>query len=319
MSTFDLRRLLVASTVGGACLAMIAKPSDPALSSLAVHPIWAIAIILAAHHGARALLVLPALSFGLVAATTITGAGAESALARIQRPGDLAMWCVAIAVAFVGGAHQRRVHSLRERLATAEERARTADEATRELSDTALALRDRCDRSDTSLVFLADVATRLDMRDPSDAGQAALELAMTRTGAGGALVQLLEPNGRLRTLTARGRWSAETFWPPELFRDRTAAVAVECTRPVVAHEVPGVTSDDSDIAAPLIAPNGKTIGVLALRRVPFQQLTRAMREDLSAVARWVAAPLARSLDSAASQPIGRRPAPASARASRDDA
>ncbi|MBL0215870.1 MAG: GAF domain-containing protein [Myxococcales bacterium] len=295
MSISDLRRALIASTIGGACLALVASPQDPSMTSLSVHPVWAIALILAARYGARGLLSLPALTGSLLVAEWVTGGTGAAALARISRGGDLAIWVVAVGVAVVGTAHERRKAILAQRLDAAELRATRAEAAADQLGEAALALRDRCDRSETSLVFLADVAARMDDPDPTGAGQAALELAMARTGAGAGFVQILDGSGRLRTLTARGRWSAETFWPPALFRDLTAHTALTRARAVAAHEVPGVRADDSDLVAPLIASNGRRIGVLALRRVPFPKLTSAVREDLTAIARWAAGSLARTV------------------------
>lgn len=295
MSTSDFRRVLAVSAVGGVCVAIIGNPDDPAMSALSIHPVWAIALILAARYGARGLLALPVLGGSILLAEWVSGDSGIDALARVQRPGDLAIWLVAVAIAVVGTAHERRKFLLRQRLEAAEQRASRAEAAVDELGDAALALRDRCDRSETSLVFLADVAARMDAGDLTGAGQAVLELAMVRTGAGGAFVQLLDPSGRLRTLTSRGRWSAETMWPPVVFRDLTAVTALEGTRAVAAHEVPGVCPDDSDLVAPLIAPDGRRLGVVALRRVPFPKLTRAMREDLTAIARWAGASFARTI------------------------
>ena len=293
MSTSDLRKTFVLAAIAGACLALITSPTDPSMTTMPIHPMWAIALVLAARHGARGLLAIPALVVGLVGAQLLSGGDVAAAIARTQQPGDLAVWCVAVVVALVGASHERRKAVLSERLAAAEERAVAAEAAVAQLGDAALALRDRVDRSESSLVFLADVAARMDDPDPNGAGQAALELAMARTGAGAAFVQLLDGAGRLRTLSARGRWSAETFWPPALFRDRTAALALKKGVAVAAHEVPEVRSEDSDLVAPLIAPNGKKIGVIALRRVPYQRLAGATREDLIAVARWAAGALAR--------------------------
>lgn len=297
MSTSDLRNTLAISVVCGACLALVANPSDPAMSNLAIHPMWAIALLLAARYGADGLLGIPALLGALVVCDWISGGTGAAALSRAQRAGDLAMAVVAVGVSLMGAAHEKRKAMLTRRVVIAEERAQRAEAAADQLGDAALALRDRCDRSETSLQFLADVAARMDDPDPTGAGQAALELAMARTGAGAGFVQLLDDSGRLRTLTARGRWSNETFWPPALFRDLTASTALDRATAVAAHEVSGVRAEDSDLVAPLIAPNGRKLGVLALRRVPYPKLGGAVRQDLLAVARWAAGALARNIDS----------------------
>ncbi len=296
MSTSDLRRALVVSVVCGACLALIANPSDPAMSSLPIHPMWAIAMLLAARYGADGLLGIPTLLAALIVCDWISGGTGAAALARASNPGDLSMAVVAVAVSLMGASHEKRKALLTRRLAAAEERAARAEAAADQLGDAALALRDRCDRSETSLQFLADVAVRMEDPDPTGAGQAALELAMARTGAGAGFVQLLDDAGRLRTLTARGRWSSETFFPPALFRDLTALTALDRATAVAAHEVSGVRAEDSDLVAPLIAPNGRKLGVLALRRVPYTKLGGAARQDLVAVARWAAGAMARNME-----------------------
>lgn len=307
MSISSFRRELVGAFVAGTCVALVASPSNPALSTAVIHPIWAIALILCARYGARALMSLPVLTGSLLLAEWLAGGSGAAALERTQRPGDLAMWIVAVAVALVGAAHERRKEVLSLRLDAAERRAQDAESAVDKLSDVALSLRDRCDRSATSLVFLADVAARMDDPDPSGAGQAALELAMARTGAGAGFVQIFDAAGRLRTLTSRGTWSAEMFRPPALFRDLTAIAAIERGRAVAAHEVPDVRPDDSDLVAPLIAPDGRVLGVLALRRVPYVALAGAVREDLIAVARWAAGPLARTVGDAGPSTAAVRP------------
>lgn len=307
MSTSELRRVLAVSAVGGACLALVANPADPVMSSLPIHPIWAIALILAARYGVRGLLSLPVLTGSLVVADWVIGGSGAAALARTGRGGDLAMWLVAVGVAVIGGAQERRKAVLRGRLDAAEERARVAEVAADQLCEAALVLRDRCDHSETSLAFFTDVAARMDDLNPTSAGQAALEFAMARTGAGAGLVQLFDGAGRLRTLTARGRWGADAFAPPVLFRDLTATAALEYARAVAAHEVPGVRPDDSDLAAPLIDVNGRQIGVLSLRRVPYDRLGGAVRENLTAIARWATGSLARLVVDSGPPPDKARP------------
>lgn len=306
-SVRGLRRELAVASVFGACIALLANPADPALTSLAIHPVWAIALIMAARYGTRGLLSIPALTVSLLSAEWLSGGTGAAALARLSRVGDLAVLIAAVCVAVVGAAHERRKVQLAERLAVAEDRARDAEAAVDELCEATLVLHDRCDRSETSLIFLADIAARMDSPNPTDAGQAALELAMTRTGANAGVVQLLDGAGRLRTLASRGSWSADSFRPPALFRDLTATAALDRATTVAAHEVADVRADDSDLAAPLVAPNGDVIGVLALRRLPRTALATTVREDLIAVARWAAGSLARIQRDAASIPHEAKP------------
>src|SRR4051812_48500734 len=121
MSTSDLRRTVAIAAIAGACLALIASPSDPAMASLSIHPVWVIAVILCARHGVRGLLAIPALAGSLVLAQWLSGGTAADALSRTQRSGDLAVWCVAVVVAMIGGAHERRKAVLAQRLADAEQ------------------------------------------------------------------------------------------------------------------------------------------------------------------------------------------------------
>ena len=121
--------------------------------------------------------------------------------------------------------------------------------------------------------------------DPKHAGDAALALAMARTGARGGFVQLFE-DGRLRTVSARGIWSAERVAPPALFRDVVAVTALELARPVAAHEVARSSADDSDLAAPLVDSRGIAVGVLALRGLSYPALVPEARAELATVARW---------------------------------
>jgi hypothetical protein len=133
--------------------------------------------------------------------------------------------------------------------------------------------------------MMADLAIRIGDGDPRRAGDAALALAMARTGARGGFVQMFE-DGRLRTVCSRGIWSAERLAPPALFRDVVAVAALERARPVAAHELARASADDSDLAAPLIDSRGVAVGVLALRGLSYPVLVPEAREDLAAVGRW---------------------------------
>jgi hypothetical protein len=197
------------------------------------------------------------------------------------------------AIAMVGAFGERRRARLEARLRDAEARAAAGELGNDKLAEAALALRDRCDRSALSVAFLADVAIRMDTRDPRSASEAALELAMARTGARGGFVQLLEDN-ILRTASSRGTWSAEHVRPPSVFRDLVVTAALCRARPVAAHEVEHVRIHDSDLAAPLLDDDGTTLGVVALRGLPHPVLARTVREDLAAIGRWAGHAIART-------------------------
>ncbi len=292
--TSGFLRELAAAAIAGACLALIANPIDPALTNLAIHPVWCIALVLAARNGARGLLSIPVLAISLLGAEWLSGGSGAATLARTGRIGDLVALVAAVAVAVVGAAHVRRKMQLAQRLATAELRATDAVAGMAELAEAALELRARCDRSATSLAFLTDIAIRMNERDPCGTGLAALDLALARTGAAAGFVQLFDASGRLRTLSSRGRWNAARPTPPAVFRDLTAVAAIERATTVAAHEVPGVQADDSDLVAPLITADGQLLGVIALRRVPLTALCSAVRQDLAQVARWATGSLARA-------------------------
>jgi hypothetical protein len=292
----SVRDTLVASAVAGV-IALVISPADPSLASLPVHPAWIVAIILAARYGSLGLYGIPAVITGVQAAVFMTGSGELSMVERLQRPGDLIALMAVGLVGVIGALHETRVASLAAKLRSAEKRANHAEVAVEDLADASIALRDRCDRSNTSLAFLSDIAVRMDSPDPAGAGDAALTLAMARTGARGGFVQLLDGN-RLKTLCSRGMWSAERLAPPAVFRDAVAHAALDRNRPVAAHEIASASMDDSDLAAPLLDASGKVVGVLALRGIAYPALSPAAREDLAAVARWAARAFARPLHGA---------------------
>lgn len=278
------RETFIAAAVA-AVIAVAISPTDPALAAVPFHPAWIVALVLVARYGAGGLYAVPGVVLGLQTAVWISGNANESAIARLTRPSELLVLLAIALIAAIGALHQRRVASLQERLNEVQERATTAEDAVEDLCETALVLRDRYDRSQTSYTFLADLARRLDDPDPAGAGDAALALAMARTGARGGFVQLFD-KGRLRTLCSRGMWSADRPEPPAVFRDRVVSAAVEQKRPVAAHEVAQVSIDDSDLAAPLLDARGTVVGVVAVRGIASPALGELAREDLAAVARW---------------------------------
>lgn len=266
-------------------LALVLSPADPALSAWPVHPAWIVALVLAARYGVIGLYAAPAVVLGVQLATWATGQSGFAMVSRLGRPGELVALLAIAVLAAIGAIHESRRTLLETRLRDAERRATTAEDAVGELAEASIALRDRCDRSQTSLAMMADLAIRIGDGDPRRAGDAALALAMARTGARGGFVQMFE-DGRLRTVCSRGIWSAERLAPPTLFRDVVAVAALEHARPVAAHELARASADDSDLAAPLIDSRGVAVGVLALRGLSYPVLVPEAREDLAAVGRW---------------------------------
>jgi hypothetical protein len=279
-----LRDVVIASAVA-ALIALVVSPTDPTLAAWPVHPAWIVAQVLAARYGASGLYGVPAVVLGGQLAAWLGGFHGIAMLARLERPGDLAALIAIAIIGVIGTIQQNRRALLEARLAEVEHRARTAEVAVDKLTDASIALRDRCDRSQTSLAVIADMAIHIGDGDPKHAGDAALALAMARTGARGGFVQLVE-DGRLRLVCSRGIWSAERTAPPTVFRDLVATAALEGARPIAAHELEQSSIDDSDLAAPLVNSRGVAVGVLALRGLSYHALVPEARAELVTVARW---------------------------------
>jgi hypothetical protein len=208
-------------------------------------------------------------------------------------------------VAWVAESQQRRNGALVSQIAALDERARGAEGSVVHLMEAALMLRSRADRTENSLAFLHNIAVRMAGSTPRDSAEAALELALMRTGARAGVVQTGDP-GRLRTLASRGIWSLDTLTPPPVHRDRTACAALACRRPVQARQVADVRIGDSDMAAPVLSRDGRLLAVIALRGVPSSALTTASLSELHVVACWLARSLSLSagenLDAGAADP-----------------
>lgn len=293
--------------VAGSLIAWIASPSDPTLPSWPVHPMWAFALLLAARYGARSLWSVPALLVGLLGTDLIAGDDGAAVLARMSRAGDLAALAAVGFCAAIGTAHERRKLHLEQRLAEVEARAGVAEAAVDNLVKTAIALQDHRDRSGTSLAFLAEVSMRMNGRRPSEVADAALELALARTGARAGFVQLVERDGSVRTLLSRGTANRD---------DRTAAEALKRGEVVFADEISEVRSGDSDVAAPMVDSRGDVVGVLALRGMPYTTLDTTMASEIACVARWAAPTLSRARRRATPKQVPSKPA--RARLTRDD-
>jgi len=281
------------ATVLATVVAIVLSPSDPALADMPIHPAWVIAIVAAARFGVGGLFAVPAVVLGGQLAVWLSGKGDLAMVSRLAQPGELGILVVIAAVAAIGSLHEQRKALLEERLRGAESRAAESETAVGSLCETSLVLRDRVDRSHMSLAFLSDLAARIDDRDVGGASGAALDLAMARTGARCAFVQVID-GGRPRMLCSRGKWSAERDEPPAVFRDVVANAAIEQLRPMAAHEVANASPDDCDLAAPILDGAGNAIGILALRGVTYTALNLGAREDLTTIARWTSRVLAKA-------------------------
>jgi hypothetical protein len=297
-SSHILREALVGAAVV-LCLSLLLAPAGPALTSWAAHPGWLVVLILAARYGNRGLCagtVFATLAVAL--ASLCAGPGLAPLAARASSMGDLGAALAGVMVAWVADSQQKRTRALVVQMAVLDEHARGAEESIVQLTEAALALRSRADRTENSLAFLHDIAVRMESTRSCDNAEAALELVLARTGARAGLVQIVDA-GRLRTLASRGTWSLETLTPPTVPRDRTACAALAYRRPVQAREVAGVQTGDSDMAAPILSRDGQVMGMIALWGVPFAALRAASLSDLNIVACW----LARSLSTATSEVI----------------
>jgi hypothetical protein len=287
------RRVVYESLGGGAivfCLSLLIAPEEPALTSWATHPGWLPVLLLAARYGSGGLFAgAICAAAGVALASLCAGTGLGPLAARTSALGDLGAGVAGAMVAWVADSQQRRGAGRASQMTALEERARDAEDSVAQLTETALALRVRADRTETSLAFLYDVAVRMASAAPRDAAEAALELALARTGARAGLVEISD-GSRLRTLAARGNLDA--LAPSPVQRDRTACAAQEHRRAVQAGDVAGVRICDSDLAAPILSRDGRALGVIALRGVPFAALGAASLSDLNIVACWLARGLA---------------------------
>lgn len=282
------RRVVYESLGGGAivfCLSLLIAPEEPALTSWAMHPGWLLVLLLAARYGSGGLFAgAICAAAGVALASLCAGTGLGPLAARTSALGDLGAVIASAMVAWVADAQRRRGAALASQMTALEERARGAEDSVAQLTETALALRVRADRTETSLAFLYDVAVRMASSGPRDTAEAALELALARTGARAGLVEIAD-GSQLRTLATRG--SLDALAPP-VQHDRTACAAQEHRRAVQARDVAGVRICDSDLAAPILSRDGRALGVIALRGVPFAALGAASLSDLNIVACWLA-------------------------------
>lgn len=292
---------------------------------VAPHPGWAAVILVSARYGSRGFglallavwgaLTLTALAMGVSLGPLLSAAG--------HSVPDLTALVLSVLVAWIASAHERRIDDLSVRGMELAQKSTGDDAIVTELQGAAMALRARADRLDHSLTFIRDVAARLESGDPLLGSQAALELAIARTGSRAGLVQLVDERGRLRTVASLGAWTLLRARPPEVVLDRTIKAAFESAASVRAVDLPDLAalaelaeagSDRSDVAMPITDEAGEVLGVLALRGVPADSLSHALVHDLGLIARWCAKPNASrglAVDQTTPAPAepSRRPAP----------
>jgi hypothetical protein len=311
--------VVVAMLVAG--LTALLAPRDLGFG-VAPHPAWAAVILLSARYGSRGLgfalfavwgtLTLSALAMGVPLGPLLTAAGNSFP--------DLSALVLSVLVAWISSAHERRIDDLSVRGVELAEKSTGDDAIVAELQDAAMALRARADRLDHSVTFIRDVAARLEGGDPLAGSQAALELAIARTGARAGLVQLVDERGRLRTVASLGAWTLLRARPPDDVLDPTIKAAFESRATVRDVDLPDLAEaggDPSDVAMPITDEADEVLGVLALRGVPPDSLSHALVHDLGLIARWCAKTnasrgLVADQTTPASGEPSRRPAPPAA-------
>lgn len=252
------------------------------------HPAWAVVLLLAARYGSRGFVcALVSQAGALALAAALLGKGLAPLTAAAQSGADLAALSMSVLVAWLASAHERRWLNLALRHADLVKRCIEDAAIMLELRHAAVELRARADRLDNSLTFIRDVASRLEGTNPVASAQAALELAIARTGARAGVVQWLERR-RLRTVASQGLWTLEQAAPPDVVPDRTIQAACDKAAPVSLADVESPGRHDSDVAAPILDRSGKVLGVLALRGLPADSLRHALVHDVGLIARWCA-------------------------------
>ena len=276
-----------AATLGMAVAALttLLAPDDLG-AGLHPHPAWAAVILLAARYCTRGFAFAMLMVWGVLTLTALVlGLGLGPIGAMSSSAPDLVALSVAVVVSWVASAHERNIRELAAGLTKLQRQKAEASAAVSALKGAALALRARVDRVDHSVTFMRDVATRLSSGDPVVAAQAALELALARTGARAGVVQLASGR-RLRTVASAGAWTLQQSRPPDVFSDVTIQAAFESGRVRRATDLDGASTDDSDVAFPITDGNAPLHGVLALRGVPSDSLEAAPMHDVSLIANW---------------------------------
>lgn len=278
--------VLAAALLVTAVVAAI-SPTDLWLSWLGFHPAWGVVMVFAARYATRGLFFGLAATIGLlVAGSYALGGSLAGMVARAGSASDLLALTAATLVAWIAMLQESRVVRIDRRLAEANARRQIAEETLDAMKDVIAVLRARHDRIDMSLSMWRELAGRIEGDDPVEAAGAALELGSIRTGATAGMVQAWDGR-RLATVAWRGQWSAADPRPRPT-GDKTALAALDKRRPTRVTEVSGATSEDSDVAVPIVSPKGELLGVVAFRGIEPGALRAADLRDLTVVAKWIA-------------------------------
>jgi hypothetical protein len=287
-----LHAAAAAAVVVGAVI--LASPGDLWLAGVTFHPGWVAVAVLAARYGVRGLFLGLGFVVGAltVADVLLYGADGDGVLLRIAMPDEVMVLAAVTMVAWISMLQESRAHRVAMRLEDTEAQLIANEEVMAVMRDSLTSLRERADRIDLSLTVLRDLAARIEHGDAIEAARAALELCTLRVGAPAGLVQRWDGTS-LRTLTWRGTWSGADSRPRDIFTDRTAAGAVHRGRPALRSQIENTTTDDSDVAVPILGERDEVLGVLALRGLPPGRPRAADVRDLVIAAQWLAPALSR--------------------------
>ncbi len=281
--TIALEALAVAALALG--VSALLAPADVGMRALRPHPIWLAVAVMAARYGTRGLAAGLICGCALtVAAAAALGVPLAAIEARAASGPDLGALLGVILIGWVASIHERRSRELAMALAAVQECSASDAAALVALRSTAVVLRARADRLDTSLTFLRSVATRMESGDSTAAAQAALDLASARLGARLGWVAIADGE-RLTAVASSGPWTPV----PSPEGDRTVATALRLRRPARALDLSDGTAADSDFAAPILAgEDGRVAGLIILRGVPQGGASAAALHDLFLIAGWSA-------------------------------
>lgn len=298
--TIALEALAASGLAVGA--AALLAPADAGLTSIYPYPVWLAVALLAARYGARGLGFSAVLGWGLaVAAAAVMRVPLEAVVARSTSGPDLGALLAVVMIGWVASFHERRAVDLAESLEKLERRCAGETEALAALRSTAVVLRARADRLETSLTFLREVAGRLEGSDAGAAAQAALDLALARTGARAGWVVGIGAGG-LEVVASTGPYATT----PDFESDRTVGSALRNRRPTRATDLGEASANDSDLVAPIVDDQGvHLLGLVLLRGVPHGGASSAALHDLALIADWSSRALA-TRRSTAAEPAERR-------------
>jgi GGDEF domain-containing protein len=297
-------------------LLAVLRPEDPGWLQVAPHPLLFLTMVLSARHGAPAALISGLLSAAVhVAFQLMAARGAPP-------PYDLGLTMPALMV--LTGATRGTV------VTPGLKAARALLLSQRSLERTAHDLQARLERSDLvrarlerrslepaqSVALLHEAALRMESLEESELGEAVLDLLVAQLQVERAEVLVLEGTDLrpIATLPATegpsGSKRPRGLRPPSgllsLALDERRVTSARDAARSTPGELPGdetgrfqafVPSTEPlpvAIAAPLLAPTGRPLGIVSIEKLPFENLTGAACRIAGMVADWAARSLERA-------------------------